>query len=234
MPRDLFGDVTRPSVSVGTRKWYTVPVSLFTHSLAVGLVIALPLLAPSVMPSVFANTDVTWTVPPPPPVPPPLIKIAERTPPANLDIPPSVIPDGITAEQPRPEAGFESELAYPGTIGGGIIDPAAIPAEPGVVKPVEQKPVQIGGTVRRPQKVRDVVPVYPPMAKAAGLQGVVIIEATLSTDGRVMNARVLRSVPLLDNAALDAVRQWEFTPTLLNGVAVPVVMTVTVSFVLSR
>jgi len=61
---------------------------------------------------------------------------------------------------------------------------------------------------------------------------VVIIEATIGTDGKVKDAKVLRTIPLLDQAALDAVRQWEFTPTLLNGVPVPVIMTVTVNFTL--
>jgi protein TonB len=62
------------------------------------------------------------------------------------------------------------------------------------------------------------------------VEGVVIIEATISPDGRVQDARVLRSIPLLDAAALDAVRQWEYSPTLLNGTPVPVVITVTVVF----
>ena len=60
-----------------------------------------------------------------------------------------------------------------------------------------------------------------------------IIEATIGPDGAVKDAKVLRSIPLLDQAALDAVRQWQFTPTLLNGVPVPVIMTVTVQFTLS-
>jgi protein TonB len=64
------------------------------------------------------------------------------------------------------------------------------------------------------------------------VQGVVIVEATIGSDGSVQNARVLRSIPLLDAAALDAVKQWQFTPTLLNGVPVPVIMTVTVQFTL--
>lgn len=83
-----------------------------------------------------------------------------------------------------------------------------------------------------PQKVREVNPVYPPIALSARIQGIVILEATIGADGRVVNARVLRSVPMLDQAALDAVAQWEYTPTMLNGVAVPVIMTVTVSFTL--
>ena len=59
-----------------------------------------------------------------------------------------------------------------------------------------------------------------------------IIEATISPHGQGADARVLRSIPLLDQAALDAVRQWEYSPTLLNGVPVPVIMTVTVNFTL--
>jgi hypothetical protein len=60
MPRDLFGDVTRPSISIGSRKWYTLPLSLFSHSAIVLLLIAIPILAPAVMPSVFADTDPVW------------------------------------------------------------------------------------------------------------------------------------------------------------------------------
>ena len=74
------------------------------------------------------------------------------------------------------------------------------------------------------------MPLYPPDAQAARISGVVIIEAVIDPDGKVGSARVLRSIPALDQPALDAVRQWEFTPTLQNGVAVPVIMTVTVNF----
>ena len=90
--------------------------------------------------------------------------------------------------------------------------------------------VRVGGKVRPPTKTKDVAPVYPAAAKSARIAGVVIIEATIGADGKVIDAKVLRSVPMLDEAALDAVRQWEFKPTLLNGVPVPVVMTVTVNF----
>ena len=73
-------------------------------------------------------------------------------------------------------------------------------------------------------------PVYPAIARAAHLEGVVILEAVIREDGRVRDVRVLRSIPLLDAAAVEAVRQWRFTPTLLNGEPVPVVMTITVAF----
>jgi protein TonB len=93
--------------------------------------------------------------------------------------------------------------------------------------------VRVGGNIKPPMKTKDVRPTYPPIAQSARVQGVVIIEATIGPGGKVQDARVLRSIPLLDAAALDAVRQWEFTPTLLNGVPVPVIMTVTVQFTLS-
>ena len=92
------------------------------------------------------------------------------------------------------------------------------------------QPVRVGGSIKAPTQLSKVQPVYPAEAQAARVQGIVILEATIGVDGRVADAKVLRSVPLLDQAALDAVRQWVYTPTLLNGVPVPVIMTVTVTF----
>ena len=91
-------------------------------------------------------------------------------------------------------------------------------------------PVRVGGQIRAPSKIKDVKPVYPAIARSAGVAGVVTIEATIGPDGKVIDAKVVRSIPLLDEAALDAVRQWEYTPTLLNGVPVPVLVTVTINF----
>jgi TonB family protein len=93
-----------------------------------------------------------------------------------------------------------------------------------------QAPVRVGGNIPPPQKIKDVRPVYPTDAQQSGAQGVVIIEAIIDPTGKVSEARVVRSIPMLDQAATDAVRQWEFTPTLLNGTPVPVIMTVTVNF----
>jgi len=92
------------------------------------------------------------------------------------------------------------------------------------------QPVRVGEGIRAPTQIRKVQPIYPPIAQAARVQGIVILEATIGVDGRVADARILRSVPLLDQAAIDAVRQWEYSPTLLNGKPVPVVMTVTQTF----
>ena len=84
--------------------------------------------------------------------------------------------------------------------------------------------------IRPPQKVHHVAPTYPPIAQSARVSGVVILEALIAEDGSVRDVKVLRSVPLLDASAIEAVRQWRFTPTLLNGVPVQVIMTVTVTF----
>jgi len=90
--------------------------------------------------------------------------------------------------------------------------------------------VRVGGKIKPPTKIKDVQPVYPAIAQSARVQGAVIIDATIGPDGKVIDAKVVRSVPMLDQAALDAVQQWEYTPTLLNGVPVPVVITVTINF----
>jgi len=92
----------------------------------------------------------------------------------------------------------------------------------------------VGGNIRPPTKIKDVRPVYPPDAKEAGIQGVVIIEVRVDEQGRVADAVVLRSIPALDEAALEAVRQWEFVPTLMNGVPTPLIMVVTVQFTLAN
>ena len=97
--------------------------------------------------------------------------------------------------------------------------------------PVEA--LRVGGSIQEPRKLRNVNPVYPPDAIQARVQGVVILECTISPTGKVVEVKPLRGIPLLTEAAIEAVKQWEYTPTMLNGVAVPVIMTVTVNFKLS-
>jgi periplasmic protein TonB len=234
MPRDLFGDVTRPSISIGNRKWYTVPVSLLSHSVLIAMFVVLPILAAPYMPGVSGKiSDYIPIIDPPkiPPARPP--KHPDLEPPPNPNAAPLVTPTDITPEKPldldwqnRPTSGLD------GTVPGGIDD--GLPPPPIVVLPPEPvKPVRAGTFgVRIPIKTVHVNPVYPVIAQSARIQGIVIVEATISPEGRIINARILRSVPLLDQAALDAVRQWEFTPSQLNGVPVPVIMTVTVQFTL--
>jgi protein TonB len=94
--------------------------------------------------------------------------------------------------------------------------------------------VRVGQGVREPRKVVHVAPVYPAIARSAAVQGTVVLEAVINERGAVDNVRVLRSVALLDNAAIEAVRAWRYTPTLLNGVPVPVLLTITINFKLDR
>lgn len=96
--------------------------------------------------------------------------------------------------------------------------------------PPGSRPLRVGGPIKAPMKVKHVNPVYPEQAQQARVQGVVVCEAVIDRDGKVADAKILRSIPLLDEAALAALRQWEFEPTLLNGEPVPIIMTVTVNF----
>ena len=92
------------------------------------------------------------------------------------------------------------------------------------------QPVRVGGNIPTPTKITDARPHYPEEAIKARVSGMVVLEAIIAPDGSVHSAKVLRSIPLLDEPAIEAVKQWRYEPTYLNGVAVPVIMTVTVNF----
>ena len=96
--------------------------------------------------------------------------------------------------------------------------------------PGAQGPLRVGGDISEPKRIVDVKPIYPADAMAQKVSGIVIMEVVIDKTGAVRDAKVLRSVPLLDQAALDAVKQWRYTPTLLNGTPVELVMTVTMTF----
>jgi TonB family protein len=99
---------------------------------------------------------------------------------------------------------------------------------------LHQGPVRLHSGIKAPQRIVNVAPAYPLIARNAHVEGLIIIEATIDENGNVTRTQILRSIPLLDEAALAAVRQWKFTPTQLNGVAVPIVMTITVNFKLDQ
>ncbi len=92
--------------------------------------------------------------------------------------------------------------------------------------------LRVGGDVKQPKLLKHVSPAYPPDAMAAKVQGSVILEIAVGTDGSVNEVKILRSVEGLDNAAVDAVRQWQYAPPLINGEPVEVLMIVTVNFTL--
>src|SRR5215213_10183925 len=234
----MFGDVVDPSIKVGSQKWYTVPLSIAVHTAVIAAVVIIPLMAAPMLPGVPQMMAFVAAAPPPPPPPPP--------PPQQAAAPKPVVESNPTAapvEAPKeiaPETGIETGVTTAvagvegGVVGGAIggivggLEAAPPPPPP----PPPPAPVRVGGAIRQPTQLKKVNPVYPPIAQSARVQGVVIIEAIIGPDGRVTEAKVLRSIPLLDAAALDAVKQWVYTPTLLNGVPVPVIMTVTVNFTL--
>jgi TonB family protein len=127
------------------------------------------------------------------------------------------------ANLPDAMRGFSSSVGL--SINGA--PPAAVQGGP---PPAIGGPVRVGGNIKPPVKIADAAPVLPEAARQAGIRGVVILEITIAADGSIKDAKVLRSIPLLDQAALDTVRQWRYEPTLLNGTPVPVILTVTVNF----
>ncbi len=231
MPRDLFGNVTAPFAGVGARSRYTVPLSLAAHTFVVAAVVVVPLVASDALPALrsrLAVSMVTQVVPPEPPRPRVIRPVDVAVP--NQHAAPLDVPDRITEEpawQRDPMATANDGVGIMTGIESGIDTLEPLPPPP-----VERPPakVPVGGVVKAPSKIFDAAPVYPAIAQSARVQGIVIIQATIGVDGQVIDATVLRSVPLLDDAALAAVRQWRYTPTRLNGAPVAVVMTVTVHF----
>ena len=144
--------------------------------------------------------------------------------------------DGWSLSKPGQLIGF---AAAGGRVGAPESAPPPPPPPPpppdgdATAPPWATGALRVGGAILQPTKTKHINPVYPAAAQDAKVQGVVILETLIGVDGKITNARVLRSVPMLDQAALDAVMQWEFTPTRLNGQPVPVLMTVTVQFTLT-
>ena len=219
---------------------YTLAFSIAVHLLVAALVVITPIVANGVLPEPRRAFDFIVVRPVDPPPPPPLPQHGRR-PPATPAVSPGAAPV-VAPNRITPETGIEHFDTTPPGVDGGV--PSSVPGDGSAAFPggdpvpppplrAEKPTVRVGGAIRPPQKIRHVAPVYPELARAARKDGIVILEAVIGEDGRVRGLKVLRSIPLLDQAAVDAVRQWQFTPTLLNGEPVPVVMTVTVGFVLN-
>ena len=238
MPREIFGEVSNPSVKLGSQAWYTVPLSILVHAVLIAIIVVVPLVATGVAPEVpfvmAFKAPAPMPDPPPPPAPAPRTTATQTQ--TSPDAAPREAPEAISPEAPRPPMPgtppVEGGIDLPGGPGTAIGAGVNIGPPPPPAPIVPQAPVRPGGDIRIPRKIHHVAPVYPAIAQQARVDGTVIIEATIGNDGRVKDARILRSKPLLDQAAIDAVMQWRFTPTLLNGVPVPVLMTVTVTFTL--
>lgn len=232
--------------STAARSSATFTVSLVLHALLIVAVVILPLLWYDFVPSANSRTlraffaEIPDIAPPPPPPPPapaavarsvaPVAEPARPLEPAAF-VAPIEVPDRIVEE--KQAFGFDEgvpggvEGGVPGGVVGGVV--GGLPQEvmsPSTVAPV----VRIGGALAAPKLIHSVPPRYPDIAQMARLSGIVILEAVVDAKGQVESVKILRGIPLLDDAALEAVRQWRYKPLLLNGVPTRFILTVTVQF----
>jgi protein TonB len=235
----------------------SIPLIITTaaHVIVVGVTMAIPIVYVSAeLPAVpdLLSFVVSEAAPPAPPPPPPPAPASTPSKPEAIRPVPTVSPRAAPVEAPREivaethvdsgssegvpggvEGGIRGGVVG-GVVGGLITDlPPPPPRPPPPPTPVARDPVRVGGELQAPALIQRVEPEYPPFAVRAQVQGVVILEAVVDRQGRVEEVRVLRSIPLLDKAAAAAVRQWRYSPLLLNGMPERFVLTVTVSFSLS-
>lgn len=236
MPRDLFSGTFERKAGPRRSGW-TIAGSFVAHVVLLGAFLVLPVM--SALDNYVVQARNIVFVPPPAMPAMPVAPPKASTPAPAPDINPEAAPahpalNEVTKEyDPVPRGNFPpgSPTAGPGGIFGpgvaGVGEAPPLPPPPVVKK---QPPIRPGGDVIAPTRVFSVDPVYPQIAVTSKTQGMVILEATIDETGAVRDVKVLRSIALLDQAAIDAVKKWRYTPTKLNGVPVPILLTVTVTF----
>ncbi len=233
-----------------TKNWKraTMPIAYIIDGIAVGVMVLIPLIYTQALPKAQLMTFLAAPPPPPPPPPPPAAAppkvVVHRVSVQDLMKAPTVIPKTIKQIKDEPEpptnAGVVggvpggvpggSESGVIGGVLGGLGTGAPPPPPP---KPKVPTRIRVGGQVEAAKAIYRPMPTYPPLAKMARIQGVVRLEAVISKDGTIQDLKVLSGHPLLVQAALNAVKQWRYEPTLLNGVPVEVVTEIDVNFTLS-
>jgi protein TonB len=223
------------------RRSVTLPASILLHGALALALIVVPILTSESNPEVSAGVraflvePLSIAPPPPPPAARPAAApsvVPKPEPQQQAFVAPVEVPTEIRPEEALDLGGAENgsadgvEGGVPGGVVGGIV--GGLPEAP-----ARAAPIRVGGTVREPKRLVSVQPVYPELAMKAKLQGTVIIEATVNERGRVVNVNLLQGAPMLTDAALEAVKKWVYTPTLVNGMPTPIIMTVTVHFRLS-
>jgi protein TonB len=204
-----------------------------------GILLLLPLLYTQGLPGIQLRSVLAAPPPPPAPVQRVLVKTPARTPVARIfNVPTLIVSHSITstaAVQPLapPEVGPPTWPA--GVYEGAGVTPGAItPPPPPPVKAQTHTAIRIGGGVSEANLIHRVQPVYPPAAKITHVEGIVEFTATISKQGAIENLQLVRGHPLLVNAAREAILQWRYRPTLLNGEPVEVITDIMVNFTLSR
>jgi protein TonB len=138
---------------------------------------------------------------------------------APLETPDRVVPEAGGSAIPDGEPGGV-DGGIPGGVVGAVLEDRS-------ESPVPTQPFREN---KEPRKLKDVAPIYPDIAVRANIQGDVVLECTVSPLGHVTDVRVLRGIPLLTSAAIEAAKRWEYSPTLRDGIPVPVIFTVTITF----
>jgi protein TonB len=241
-----------------TAKPWTFMLSFGFQMLLVGIAILIPLIYYDALPRTQLTSFLVAPPPPPPPPPPPAAvvpKIVKQIP-RQFDsgrlMAPKVIPKQVAEireeELPQVSSGPGVVGGVPGGVPGGTaggviggligsVGSAAPPPPPPPVKveaPKAPTRIRVGGNVQAANLIRKITPVYPALAKQARIQGQVRFTAIISKDGSIQNLQLVSGHPLLVPAAQDAVRQWLYRPTLLNGEPVEVVTQIDVNFTLSQ
>ncbi len=240
-----------------THKSWTVLVSFLGQMLVIAVAILIPMIYFDALPKSQLTSFLVAPPPPPPPPPPPaaappkVVRVIPRQFDAGRLMAPKAIPKEVAMikeeELPPPSSGGVVggvPGGVPGGAAGGVIGgiigsvPTAAPPPPPppvkVEKPVTPQRIRVGGNVQQAKLIRQPKPVYPALAKQARISGVVKLDAVIGKDGTIQNLRVVSGHPLLVPAALEAVKQWIYQPTLLNGEAVEVVTQIDVNFTLSQ
>lgn len=231
-----------------TNKPWTVALSTVVQCGLLGILILVPLIYTEALPKTMLTTLLVAPPPPPPPPPPPaatpvkVIKPVARLIQAGKLMAPKAIPKEVNIikeQELPPDMGVVGVTGgvpggVPGGQAGGVLG-GIIGGSVGLPPPPKEGPkrIRLGGQVQQAKLINRVQPVYPPLAKQARIQGNVVLHAIIAKDGSIQELQVLSGHPLLVQAALDAVRQWRYQPTLLNGDPVEVDTTVTVVFTLS-
>jgi protein TonB len=152
---------------------------------------------------------------------------------------PTAVPDHIDLSPDAPEIGNISATTGPaGSPLSGLLPGTRIdPPKAAMVKPLPatpSEPVRIGGGVQAAKLIFGPKPAYPPLARTSRTQGTVRIQAVIARDGTIRNLQLVSGPPLLVAVAMEAVRQWRYQPTLLNGEPVEVITEIEVNFTLSQ
>jgi protein TonB len=231
--------------TIKTNKPWTVVVSMLFQMVFLGILILIPLIYTEALPKAMLATMIVAPPPPPPPPPPPAVtQIVKVKPQVHLMdagklVAPKVIPKDIKIikEEAEPDMAGASGGVPGGVAGGslggvmgGIIGSGGAPPPP---KPTASR-IRQGGSVQAALLVNKVQPVYPPLARQTRISGTVRLHAIISKSGSVESLEVLSGHPLLVRAAMDAVQQWKYKPTLLNGEPVEVDTTIDVIFSLNQ